>query len=412
MNIICGAKVRIKPNEKQRKLLEEHFGQSRFVYNYFLEKRQKDYQENKLNSNYMKDCVTLTKMKKDKPWLYNASCMSHQHALKHLDDGYKAFFKGRSGFPTFKSKKGFQSFSQHSPLIRVKGNRLTLPKFKEGLKFNSQFPPFIRIASATISKTPDGKYYASLNVEREIQPLSPSEAQTGIDLGLTDLAVFSTGKRIKAPKHFRRLQGRLKTAQQHLSRKVKGSKRRAKQRVKVARIHGKITNCRKDTLHKASAFAVKNYGTIAVETLNIEGMRQSRNLALSISDAGWGEFVRQLEYKSKWYGRRLLKVGTFYPSSKACSCCGWKNQGLKLGDRVWTCEGCGEVHDRDLNAARNILSEGIKQSQRQSVITDVERGKTMAGLPSKHLSVKRLATKRQLGDKEEVFAHRQNEGER
>ncbi len=202
------------------------------------------------------------------------------------------------------------------------------------------------------------------------------------------MAVFSTGKRIKAPKHFRRLQGRLKQAQQHLSRKVKGSKRRDVQRRKVAAIHRQITNARKDTLHKASAFAVRNHDVIAVESLAISNMLKNRSLALSISDAGWGEFVRQLEYKAKWTGRKVLKVGRFYPSSKACSGCGWIHQGLKLSERVWTCQQCGANHDRDLNAATNILTEALK-SERLAPITDVEKESDFKGLPGKRLSVKR-----------------------
>lgn len=364
--------VRIKPNERQKKFLARCFGQNRFIYNYFLEQRRREYAENKTTSNYFKDCKRLTELKQTNDWLYISPSNSQQRTLKHLDDAFKRFLKGKAGHPKFKSKKGEQSFNQRSTEVRVEGKRLYLFN-GEWLKFGRKLPEFKRLRSVTVRLTPAGDYYASLSVIMEKQPLPPTGTQTGIDLGLTDLAVFSTGKRVKAPKHFRRHQKRLKQAQQHLSRKVKGSKRRMKQRMKVAAIHRQIANARKDTLHKASAFAVRNHDVIAVESLAVTNMLKKRSVALSISDAGWGEFVRQLEYKSQWYGRKLLKVGRFYPSSKACSGCGWIHQGLKLSERVWTCQECGEEHDRDDNASKNILSEALKQSERQAPITGNEK---------------------------------------
>lgn len=379
----------LKPNARQRKMLAQHFGQQRFIYNYFLSKRQRDYKENKLRSSYFKDCRTLTVLKSDLPWLYEASTNSQQRTLKNLDDAFKRFFKGNGEYPRFKKKMAEQSFTARGKEIKVDANRLKITKFMEGIRFNRKVPSFKRILSVTVRQATAGHYYAAISVVFDKKPLPTTGKQTGIDLGLTDLAVFSTGKRIKAPKHFRRLQGQLKQAQQHLSRKVKGSKRRTKQRMKVAAIHRQIANARKDTLHKASAFAIKNHDVIAVESLAVSNMLKNRSLSKSISDAGWGEFVRQLEYKAKWYGRKVIKVGRFYPSSKACSGCGWIHQGLKLSDRVWNCQQCGMNHDRDLNAALNILSEALK-SERQPSITGVEKKSVLKGLLSKRSLSKRL----------------------
>lgn len=389
--------IKMNPTEKQKALLSEHFGQARFLYNHFLEQRNKEYKENKLNSTYFNDTKRLTLMKKNKPWLYNVSSTCQQHSLKNLDDAFRKFFKGNCRFPKFKSKKGKQSFTVHAREIRFVGKRLIIPKFPSGLKFNRELPPIEKIQSVTVTKTPSGDYCAAIHgiFNKEALPLTGKSV--GIDLGLTDFAVFSTGKRIKSEKHFKRRQRQLKTAQQHLARKAKGSKRRQRQRIKVATIYGQITNARMDMLHKASAFSVKNHDVIAVETLAVGNMMKNRSLSKSIQDAGWGEFVRQLEYKSIWYGRKLIKVGRFYPSSKACSCCGWFNQSLKLGNRTWECVGCGEVHDRDLNAAKNILAEGIRISERQSPITDAEGEQDQSGLPQRHPSVKRLATTKAIG---------------
>lgn len=378
--------------------MDEHFGQTRFLFNRFLEQRSTEYKENKLTSTYFKDTVRLTQLKKTTPWLYNASTSSQQYALKHLDDAFKNFFKKRARYPKFKSKGGYQSFTVHAKEIRIQGKRLIIPKFKEGLKFNRKLPDISRIVSVTVSRHANGGIYASLKGLFDKQPLQPTGNNVGIDLGLTDFAVFSTGKRIKSEKHFTRRQRQLKTAQQHLSRKVKGSKRRERQRIKVASIHGQIANARKEMLHKASAFAIKHYDVIAVETLAVGNMVKNRSLAKSISDAGWGEFVRQLEYKAIWYGRKVVKVNRFYPSSRACSCCGWINQSLKLTNRTWVCAGCGETHDRDLNAAKNILAEGLNLSERQSPNTGAEKEQVQAGLPVRHPSVKRLAKKGLLVD--------------
>lgn len=367
-----GIVIRIKPNASQRVKLAQHFGCNRFLWNYFLSTRIAEYQADKTGSSYYRDAAELTKLKNtpEFSWLYDASIGSEQRTLKNLDDAYRRFFKGKARFPRFKAKKAEQSFTVCGKLA-IKGKRVYIPKFPEGLRFNRDLPDFTKINNVTIKQTASGKYYAVLGVEAEATQLPDNGKQVGVDLGLVNFAVFSNGKRIKAPKHFRRQQAALKRAQQHLARKKKGSKRRELQRIKVAGIHEKIANSRKDFLHKTSAFAVRHFGFIGVEDLNVKGMVRNRSLAKSISDASWGEFLRMLEYKCQWYGRELVKVGRFYPSSKSCSECGFVVQSLPLAIREWKCHECEATHDRDLNAAINVLREAIKW-QRQSAITDVE----------------------------------------
>ena len=369
-----GIMIRVKPNAAQRELLAKHFGANRWLWNYFLNKRKTEYAENKLSSTYIRDCAELTKLKQsdEYKWLYEVSVGSQQRTLKHLDDAYKRFFKGKAKFPKFKSKRHEQVFTLANR-IKIKGNRICFQKFRDGLKFNRTLPAFTKINSITVRKTASGKYYAILSVEAEVFEKPKTGKSVGIDLGLADFAVFSNGKRIKAPKHFCQQQAALKRAQQHLSRKQKGSKRREKQRIKVARIHEQIANARRDFLHKASAFAVENFDVICVEDLAVKNLMQNRKLSKAIGDASWSAFLTMLAYKAEWYEKALVKVGRFYPSSKACHTCGWINQGLRLDQREWMCPHCGAVHDRDLNAAKNILVEGLKQlSARQSPSTIAE----------------------------------------
>lgn len=364
-----GIKIRIKPNERQDHLLRQHFGANRWLWNHFLAKRVKDYKENKKSSTYVQDAKHLTELKQEKEWLYFSGANSQQRTLKHLDDAYKRFFKGHAKFPKFKNKKHDQSFTTVGN-IRIKGNRIFFPKFSEGIKFNRDLPEFDKINNVTIKRTASGKYYAVLSVEGKKPELKITGKSVGIDMGLTDFAVFSNSKRVKAPKFFRKQQAALKRAQQHLARKKKGSKRREKQRIKVAKIHEKIANSRRHFLHDLSSWTVKNFDTIAIENLNVKGMVRNRKLSKAISDASWSEFFRQLNYKSEWYAKSLVAVDRFFPSSKTCNYCGYLHETLPLNVREWDCHGCGEKLDRDLNASLNILAEAT--SARISPITGME----------------------------------------
>ena len=362
MKANMGILIRLKPNATQRQSLERHFGSNRWLWNHFLDKRRTEYQESKKGSTYLKDAAALTKLKHDggHDWLNEVSVASLQRTLKHLDDAYKRFFKGKARFPNFKSKKSEQSYTLAGG-IRIDGKRLIIPKFQEGLKFNRSLPDIDKINNVTIRRVASGKYYACLSVEAERSGLTTTRREIGIDMGLTDFAVFSDRKRIKAPKLFRKQQAALKRAQQHLSRKKKGSKRREIQKLKVARIHERIANARKDFLHKASSDVIRHYDTICVESLAVRNMMRNRSLAKSIADASWSRFLELLGYKAEWYGRKLVNVGRFYPSSKTCGECGFIHQGLRLIDREWTCPKCGAKLDRDVNAAGNILREGKRE---------------------------------------------------
>jgi len=353
MKVNKGIKIRIKPNAKQVILLKKHFGANRWLWNYFLGKRIKGYQEMQQTSTYFKDCLQLTDLRAEHDWLREVSCNSQQRTLKSLDDAYKRFFKKKAGFPNFKKKNCKQSFTLARD-VSIKQNKIYIPKFNDGLKFNRELPHFDKINNIIIKQTQSGKYYAVLSVECEVEALPLTGKEIGIDLGIKDFAVMSNGKKVKAHK----VLTKLKRLQQHLSRKKKGSNRFNKQRLKLAKAHEKITNSRNDFLHKVSSNVVNNFDLIVVEDLAIKNMVQNHNLARVISEASWGEFINQLEYKSLWYGKELVKVDRFYPSTKTCSCCGWVNQSLTLKDRQWVCSNCGTKHDRDTNAAVNVLREG------------------------------------------------------
>jgi putative transposase len=374
MNVNKGILIRIKPNATQRDSLERHFGQNRFLWNYFLDKRKREYQESKQGSNYYRDAAELTNLKQQPEynWLYESSIASQQRTLKTLDDAYKRFFKGHARFPRFKSKRGKQSFTL-SGGIKLRDKRIFFPKFAEGIKFSRMIPHHTKINSITVTKTASGLYYVALSVEATVRPLRKTRKSIGLDLGLKDFAVLSNGKRIKNPRHLRLHEKALRRAQQHLSRKEKGTNRREGQRIKVARLHERIANARKDFLHQASAHVVKRFDTIAVEDLAVKNLLRNHSLAKHIADAGWGTFLRMLGYKSEWYGKTLVTVNRFYPSSKTCGDCGFINQSLKLDDRKWTCTNCDTQHDRDWNAARNILREAKRISARQSPKTDAEK---------------------------------------
>lgn len=396
MNNNKGVKIRIKPNAKQRAKLKRHFDANRWVWNWFLGERIKGYQDMKIGSTYNKDAKKLTGLRAERPWLAEVSCASQQRTLKHLDDAYKRFFKRKASFPRFKSKRDDQAFTL-AGTIRVSEQKIYFPKFSEGLNFKRDLPEFTKINNITIKKTASGKYYAVLSVVSSVIEAPKTGVSVGLDLGLKDFAVLSNGKRIKPLKAFVTKQKELKRAQQHLGRKVKGSARYNKQRIKAAAIHEKITNSRNNHLHQASSFVVTNFDTIAVEDLAIKNLVKNHNLAKAISDAGWARFLEMLEYKAMWKGKVLVKVGRFYPSSKTCNSCGAINQGLQLSQRTWKCVQCEAMVDRDLNAALNILQEGIREISERLPPSN-KRGEDRSpklARKSRQSSVKRLANKGQ-----------------
>ena len=353
-------KFLIKPTKEQTEMFFKHFGATRFVYNWGLEQKTKSYQEGKKTLTFLGLGPELVKLKKENIWMKEVNSQSLLASLKNLDNAYTRFFREKKGFPKFKSKYNpKQSFQcpQHCSVDFDKGI-LNIPKVKN-IKtiFHRRFEGEIK--TVTISKVPSGKYYVSILVEdgKELPTKSKLERSNavGIDMGLKDFVVTSDGDKIANPKFLRKSEERLARRQKKLSKKKKGSKNRNKQRQKVAKLHGKIANQRKDFLHKISNQIVhKNHGTICVEDLCVKGMVKNHKLAKSISDVGWGMFYSFLKYKSEWNGKNFLDIGRVEPSSKMCSNCGNIKSDLKLSDREWTCSKCKSKHDRDINASINI----------------------------------------------------------
>lgn len=352
-------KFRIYPDVEQKILLAKHFGCVRFVYNHFLNERKEQYLKTKESDNYYEQAKTLTKLKKqeDTKWLKEVNSQTLQFALRCLDTAYKNFFRGNAQFPRFKSKRHKQSFTvpQNGKIV---DGKLSIPKFKTDISLKTHREIEGDIGKMAISKTANGKYYVSIFTDQQVQDLPKTGKSVGIDLGLKDYAITSDGKKYKNHKYLKRYERKLGNAQQHLSRKQKGSNSYENQRRKVAQLHEKVSNSRKDRLHKISKELVEEYDRIVVEDLNVKGMVKNRRLSKHISDASWGMFTTFLSYKCKWYGKELVTIDRFFPSSKTCNNCGWIKQDLRLQDREWTCDNCNETLDRDENASKNILWAG------------------------------------------------------
>ena len=379
-------KFELQPTKEQKILLDKHFGCIRYVYNFFLDQKKVQYQSNKKSDNYYKQAATLTELKKNEEtiWLKEVNSQSLQFALRCLDTAYVNFFRGNAKFPRFKSKKNKNSFTIPQ-FAKLQDGRFYAPKFKEGIKVNVHREVKGEIGKCTLTKTPTGKYFVSILSEELYKPKEKTGAVCGIDLGLKDFVITSDGIKFKNNKYTRQYEKELAKSQKHLSRKKKGSNSFERQRRKTARIHEKITNSRMDNLHKVTHKLINDYDIIALEDLNIKGMVKNHKLSKHISDASWGTFVRLLEYKANWNDKEIVKISRFYPSSKTCSKCGWINQNLNLSDREWTCHN-GHRLDRDLNAAQNILKEGLNiLSSGTGDYTGGDSNKTLA---TKHKSVK------------------------
>jgi putative transposase len=362
IHVFKAYKYRLYPTEAQKELIAKHIGSARFVYNLALETKNTAYLGSKVNLSQFDLVKQLPELKKECPWLKEVNSQTIQQSVINMDVAFKKFFKG-AGFPRFKSKhRGKQSF--HAPqnvVVDAEKSELIIPKFKKkGIKINLHREIKGVIKNATISRTPTGKYFVSILAETQ-KPMpikAPINEQTtiGVDLGLKDFAITSDGEVIGNPRHLKKAMNRLKFVQSKYS-KNKG-KRTKKQ---LAILHERVVNKRKDFLHKTSIKLIRENQTIAIETLAVKNMIKNHCLAQSISDASWSTFVSMLEYKADWYGKNVLRIGTFSPSSKTCSSCGSINRELALKDREWTCGSCGTTHDRDVNAAVNIKFFALKK---------------------------------------------------
>ena len=362
-------KYRMYPNKEQQQMLAKYFGSVRFVYNHFLAERKRQYEENGKSDNYYAQARTLTKLKKQEEykWLKEINSQTLQFALRNLETSYTNFFRGNAKFPRFKAKKSGGSF--HIPQSCSIGNgKIYIPKFKDGIKIveHRSFKGG-EVRNMTISVTPSGKYYVSILTKVSYEPLQKTKAKVGIDLGLKDLVITSDGKKYSSNKFIKHYSKELAKEQKHLSKKKKGSNSWDRQRIKVARIQEKIHNCRFDKLHKISTDLVRHYDVICCEDLNVKGMQRNHKLAQSISDASWGEFLLMLTYKAVMNDKQVVKIDRYYQSSKTCHCCGWVKEDLQLKDREWTCPHCGNTLDRDVNAAMNILQEGLRNTSAGTV---------------------------------------------
>jgi putative transposase len=354
-------KYRFYPTAEQQIILAQTFGCCRFVYNWGLATRKSAYFQHGQRLSYTDLAAMLPALKAQYPWLREASSVPLQQALRHLERAFVNFFEGHAAYPTFKKKRNEQSATYAANAFTWDGAVLTPAKMETPLEivWHRPLPAGAKPSSITISKDRANRYYISILVKENIKPLHINAQMVGLDLGITSMVALSTGERVGNPKYFARDEQQLAKAQRRHARKKKGSKNRAKARLKVARIHARIADRRRDYQHKLSTRIVHENQVVCVESLAVKNMVKNHALAKAISDVGWGEFVRQLVYKARWYGRTLVKIDQWYPSSKTCHACKHVLDSLALDIREWVCPACGTVHDRDTNAALNVLAEGL-----------------------------------------------------
>jgi putative transposase len=372
---------RFYPTPDQESLLRCTLGCVRLVYNKALHERTQAWYERQERVSYKETSSMLTEWKKqeDLVFLNDVSCVPLQQGLRHLQTAFSNFFSGRTKYPNFKKKHQGGSAEFTKSAFKFKDGQIYLAKCQKPLniKWSRQIPQGSEPSTVTVRLHPSGRWHISIRFDdpRELS-LPTTNKAVGIDLGISSLLITSDGNKITNPRHLKRNYRQLRLAQKALSRKQKGSKNREKARVKVARIHQKITDTRKDHLHKLTTQLVSENQTIVVEDLAVNNMVKNHKLAQAISDASWGELTRQLEYKCKWYGRNYIEIDRWFPSSKRCSNCGYIVEKMPLSIREWDCSECGTPHDRDLNAAQNILAAGLAVSVCGATIRP-EQGKSV-----------------------------------
>jgi putative transposase len=356
-------KYRFYPTPEQETLLRRTMGCARLVYNRALAARTEAWYERQERVGYSETSTMLTSWKKqeDLQFLNEVSSVPLQQGLRHLQTAFTNFFAGRAKYPNFKKKHHGGNAEFTKAAFRWKDGKVFLAKCTQPLdiRWSRQLPESAEPSTITVKLSPSGRWTVSLLVDVEIAALPASPNQIGLDLGITTLMALSNGEKIVNPKTFKAKRRKLRKAQKALSRKKKGSNNRHKARLKVAKVHAEISDARNDFLHKLTTRLVRENQVIAVEDLSVKNMVKNRKLALSISDASWGEIVRQLEYKCNWYGRTFVKIDRWFPSSKRCGHCGHIVDKLTLNIREWDCPKCGTHHDRDVNAAKNILAAGL-----------------------------------------------------
>jgi len=354
-------RYRFYPSPEQEAILARTFGCVRYVYNWALDLRRSAYQERQSRLSYGDTSAALTALKHqpDTAWLGEVSSVPLQQALRHLSRAFQNFFAGRAAYPRFKTKRGKQSAEFTRSGFRWLDGKLYLAKMEQPLDIRWSRHFSGEPTTVTVSKDPAGRYFVSFLVEEDVAPKPFTPSTVGIDLGLEHTVTLSTGEKVGNERFLQRDLRKLARAQQYLSRKQKGSRNREKARLQVARIMARIADRRRDFLHQLSTRLINENQVICAESLVVKNMMQNHSLARAIGDAGWGELLRQLDYKARWYGRILVQVDRFYPSSKTCSNCGHLLGSLDLGVRIWTCPECGVTHDRDVNAARNIRAAGL-----------------------------------------------------
>lgn len=366
MDIKRSYKFRFYPTLQQEEVLAKTFGCTRFIYNHMLKVRTDAWYKEGKRIQYGATSSMLTAMKRSQEygWLNEVSSVPIQQSLRHLQTAFWNFLTKRSGYPKFKKKVGIQAAEYTTSAFRWNGEELRLAKMDAPLRirWSRQIPKAAKVTKVTVTKDSANRYFASFLCEDSVSHKPEEGSAIGVDLGITHFAILSTGEKFEGPKIRRKKQKKLAKLQRRLAKKQPGSRNREKARLKVARMHAYMADVRRDHHHKLSTKLIRENQVIAVETLAVNNMMKHPNLAGSIVDAGWNEFMRQLEYKANWYGRTLIGIDRFYPSSKRCNDCGHTVAKLSLNVREWTCTECGTLHDRDVNAARNILAAGLAVS--------------------------------------------------